>query len=324
MSFILERFDSQVFFDSLRNAQMPAQPTGIPFPNQYNFFMNPMFPLAFGIGYFIVAKTLSHLSDGKNRMQGPYWNALVVLHNIILAVYSGWTFASTAPAFFGAFYRGYANDGLSGLTHIFCDSDMAAWTATQFPRFCYMFYLSKFYEVIDTAILLGKGKKVGMLQSYHHTGAMWTMYAGYSTMSMPIWIFVVFNSAIHTLMYCYYTFSSLKLPFPNFLKKSLTKLQITQFLIGGSLAASYLFIQLPSFSSSSTSLPASLSFGNLSLTSVSRMGSQCVVDKAQRAAVWLNVAYLAPLTFLFMQFFLKSYQKGAKKAAAGKKGVKAQ
>ena len=66
----------------------------------------------------------------------------------------------------------------------------AAWTATSFPRFCYIFYLSKFYEVLDTVILLGKGKKVGMLQSYHHTGAMWTMYAGYSTMSMPIWIFV--------------------------------------------------------------------------------------------------------------------------------------
>lgn len=119
-------------------------------------------------------------------------------------------FVSTAPAFFGAFYRGFVNGGISGLTHVFCDSDMsvprppsvrssylrlhsarrAAWTATSFPRYCYIFYLSKFYEVLDTVILLGKGKKVGMLQSYHHTGAMWTMFAGYSTMSMPIWIFV--------------------------------------------------------------------------------------------------------------------------------------
>ena len=144
---------------------------------------------------------------------------------------------------------------------------------------------------------------------------------------------VVFNSAIHTLMYCYYTFSSLKLPFPNFLKKSLTKLQITQvrlppplailsltrnvqFLIGGSLAASYLFIQLPLLTSST--LPTPLSFGNLSLASLDRMGSQCVVDKAQRAAVWLNVAYLAPLTYLFCQFFFKSYQKGVQKAKAEK------
>ena len=40
-------------------------------------------------------------------------------------------------------------------------------------------------------------------------------------------------SFIHTLMYLFYTCSALKLPFPTFLKKSLTKLQITQFLVGG-------------------------------------------------------------------------------------------
>lgn len=60
---------------------------------------------------------------------------------------------------------------MDGLVHVFCDTDMAAWTATQFPFFCYTFYLSKFYEVLDTVIILAKGKKVGMLQSYHHTGS---------------------------------------------------------------------------------------------------------------------------------------------------------
>lgn len=43
------------------------------------------------------------------------------------------------------------------------------------------------------------------------------------------------------------------------------------------------------------------------------MGTQCVVDKWQRLAVWLNVAYLIPLTYLFAAFFFKSYQKGSKK-----------
>lgn len=96
---------------------------------------------------------------------------------------------NTAPSFFAAFLRAWSQNGFAGLTHVFCDSDMAAWTTT-FPYYCYIFYLSKFYEVLDTVIILAKGKKVGMLQSYHHTGAMWTMYAGYRTMSMPIWIFV--------------------------------------------------------------------------------------------------------------------------------------
>jgi hypothetical protein len=90
-------------------------------------------------------------------------------------------FASVAPAFFGAFYRAFAESGTAGLVHVFCDSDLALWAATKFPFFCYIFYLSKFYEVLDTVIILAKGKKVGMLQSYHHTGAIYTMYAGYRT-----------------------------------------------------------------------------------------------------------------------------------------------
>lgn len=51
-------------------------------------------------------------------------------------------------------------DGFVGLTHVYCDSDVAMWHSTQFPRFCYIFYLSKYYEVLDTVIILAKGKKV--------------------------------------------------------------------------------------------------------------------------------------------------------------------
>lgn len=125
-------------------------------------------------------------------------------------------------------------------------------------------------EVLDTAILLLKGKKVGMLQSYHHMGAIWTMYAAYVTQAMPVyvalpaqscvgfpvltqlspartnrWIFCVANSLVHSIMYSYYACTAVSIPFPRFLKKSITRMQITQFLVGGSLAASYLFIKLP-------------------------------------------------------------------------------
>lgn len=46
-------------------------------------------------------------------------------------------------------------------------------------------------------------------------------------------------------MYSYYACTAVSIPFPRFLKKSITRMQITQFLVGGSLAASYLFIKLP-------------------------------------------------------------------------------
>lgn len=64
----------------------------------------------------------------------------------------------------------------------------------------WFFYLSKFYEVLDTAIILAKGKRSSTLQTYHHAGAMMCMWAGIRFMSPPIWMFVFVNSGIHALM----------------------------------------------------------------------------------------------------------------------------
>ena len=65
------------------------------------------------------------------------------------------------------------------------------------------FYLSKFYEVFDTFIILAKGKRSSTLQTYHHTGAMMCMWAGIRYMSPPIWMFCFLNSGIHTMMVSY-------------------------------------------------------------------------------------------------------------------------
>lgn len=49
-------------------------------------------------------------------------------------------------------------------------------------------------------------------------------------------------------MYSYYAISVLHLPFPAVLKRSLTKIQIAQFILGGSLGALNLILQLPKVS----------------------------------------------------------------------------
>ncbi|KAH7389778.1 GNS1/SUR4 family-domain-containing protein [Pyrenochaeta sp. MPI-SDFR-AT-0127] len=104
------------------------------------------------------------------------------------------------------------------------------------------FYLSKFYEVLDTAIILAKGKRSTTLQKYHHAGAMLSMWAGMRFMSPPIWMFVLVNSGIHAMMYTYYTVSALGYRVPNVVKRTLTTLQITQFLVGSTFAAIHLFV----------------------------------------------------------------------------------
>jgi hypothetical protein len=64
----------------------------------------------------------------------------------------------------------------------------------------WLFYMSKFYEVIDTLIILARGKKSSTLQTYHHAGVI---ICGWATVlyESPLGaIGVVLNSAIHTLM----------------------------------------------------------------------------------------------------------------------------
>jgi len=74
---------------------------------------------------------------------------------------------------------------------------------------------------------------------------MLAMWSGIRYNSTPILYFLVFNSGIHAIMYCYYAFAVMKWPFPKILKQSLTTLQIIQFIFGGALASSYLFLRLP-------------------------------------------------------------------------------
>lgn len=159
----------------------------------------------------------------------------------------------------------------------------------------WIFYLSKFYEVLDTFIILAKGKFSSTLQTYHHAGAMMSMWAGMRYMSAPIWIFCLFNSFIHALMYTYYTLSAFSIKIPMAMKRTLTTMQITQFIVGASFAMVHSFITFiaPITKSAETWY----------------LAQPCIATSSETYAIWINVVYLAPLTYLFVSFFIASYIK---------------
>lgn len=164
----------------------------------------------------------------------------VLLHNISLAIFSAWTFyglfcslrscwpSKSEPNFLpraaDSLCRIAGEDELRGTnftlgnnharfffqesplldanTFVLPDSNRL-WT-TGYAYFSWLFYLSKFYEVVDTLIILAKGKRSSMLQTYHHTGVMFCMWATVRYMSPPGLVGIFFNSAIHTLMVCTY------------------------------------------------------------------------------------------------------------------------
>lgn len=166
---------------------------------------------------------------------------LVIIHNVFLAIYSTWTFVGMLRAFGQSWPRRDESRGIAAITDTMCkfngphgygnaamyDPIINQWTIPNpalklaeggipdpaesgrmwnegLAYLGWIFYLSKFYEVLDTAIILAKGKKSSTLQTYHHAGAMMCMWAGIRYMAAPIWIFTQVNSGIHALMVGYF------------------------------------------------------------------------------------------------------------------------
>lgn len=165
------------------------------------------------------------------------FRAFVIAHNIFLALYSAWTFIGLVNAVGISLDGVTAEHGLVGAIDALCkingprglgdaatfNVSTGGWSfanralklaadslpdTTDIGRiwneglafYGWLFYLSKFYEVVDTLIILAKGKRSSVLQTYHHAGAMMGMWAGIRYMAPPIWMFVMVNSFIHVLM----------------------------------------------------------------------------------------------------------------------------
>ncbi|KAJ5642445.1 hypothetical protein N7490_006445 [Penicillium lividum] len=311
------------------------------------------------------------------------FKTFVVLHNVFLAVYSAWTFAGMFQAFGNSWPDRSDANGLAGVVDSLCkingprgygnaatyspitnewsianpdyklsngipdSTDVGRLWNQGLAYFGWLFYLSKFYEVVDTAIILAKGKKSSTLQTYHHAGAMMCMWAGIRYMAAPIWIFALVNSAIHAMMYTYYTFTALRIRVPGVIKRSLTTMQITQFVFGTNMAAAYLFVEytlpypvgstplrhlskvVPAVASATVEAGVvpwlkklalraagaegiaenvgSTGAAPIATTGYSHEMVTCMDTTGQAFAIWLNVSYLLPLTYLFARFFVRSY-----------------
>ena len=222
----------------------------------YNFALRPEIPIVFAALY--IATVFSFNAYNRSRDNQPWqisqqkWFAyFIVVHNVLLALYSFATFVAmfraitqTLPSWNEAEYwsaktadglckmngpRGFGDAATfnttlniwevkNTLVHVGMDgnpdpTDVGRLWNEGLAFWGWLFYVSKFYEVIDTAIILAKGKRSATLQTYHHAGAMLCMWAGIRYMSPPIWMFVFINSAIHAMMVCDTLAPLQKLPF---------------------------------------------------------------------------------------------------------------
>jgi len=156
---------------------------------------------------------------------------IVILHNLILCLFSALVFFFVVPEII--------RELLLGTNRLQAFFDHAGGFYTKILGvWGWLFYLSKYYELIDTLILLLKGKPSSFLQTFHHTGAIIGMWALIVSRSPSVIIFVSLNSFIHSWMYLYYLLTCFGYYSPW--KRLLTNLQITQFALGNPIGLFFL------------------------------------------------------------------------------------
>lgn len=243
----------------------------------YSLFVHPAVPLLAVTAYWFLS---SPIFAGIRTMfgvqpKGAALQWLVIVHSAVLAVYSGWTCYYSWKIVIPHMMK-------HGVYTTFCDVDGSVWHAGGLGFWITHFYLSKFYEFIDTWIIMLKGREPIFLQTYHHAGIVIFMWSFVITNNTCGGIAVIcLNSFIHTLMYTYYTLAAFGYKSP--LKNYLTQAQIIQFLIGIGLT-----------------VPAHFMPGCLS--------------EAQSASNAGIQVYAVVLILLFAQFYAANYtKKGSKK-----------
>ncbi|KAJ2722198.1 hypothetical protein GGI07_003475 [Coemansia sp. Benny D115] len=264
----------------------------VPLGEWYPFFMQWQVPVATAVIYTILAFYFNPSTSKLSRMEAKRQNIkaegapakksifepmtmVVFVHNTVLAVYSAWAFMGVFPTFVKDVMTKGIHAGL-------CDLDGTRWNSVLFAHM-YLFYLSKYYELLDTAIIILKGRKASLLQIYHHAGVILVTYYG-CYYSAACSVFIVWeNAGVHTVMYTYYALTAIGINPPG--KKYLTSLQIFQFLFGQSAIILYAVMR------------------------------DCE-SPVQRTWLWIMTSYLLPLIYLFVQFYISTYKKG--KSAAPK------
>jgi len=150
-------------------------------------------------------------------------NVVALFHNLFLTTLSLCMFLGSA---YGVFFKWMSQ----GIVDLICEKDEQPMKGILF-YWSFIFYLSKFYEFVDTLILVARKKPLIFLHVYHHFIMPFVCWSGLQgNWSMALWLSAFWNSLVHVIMYSYYSASCLGYSF--WWKKYLTMIQIGQFILG--------------------------------------------------------------------------------------------
>ncbi|EME26326.1 GNS1/SUR4 membrane family protein [Galdieria sulphuraria] len=113
----------------------------------------------------------------RKLIRKPYQlQLIVVLHNLLLALASLWMFVGITKALKDT----WSKDGWKA---IYCpystmtEASLFSFSSPSIISWLYIFHLSKFYELLDTFILICRGKQLTFLHVWHHASVLLETWA---------------------------------------------------------------------------------------------------------------------------------------------------
>jgi len=156
---------------------------------------------------------------------------VVAVHNMILCVWS-------LVMFLGISYELaiiFMNNGVYGMYCIPPTQPLVG----RVQYWMYVYYLSKYWELFDTLIIVLRKKPLIFLHLYHHTIVLLIVWLWLSYDFLYGSLGMVFNTFVHVFMYYYYYASILGKNV--WWKKYITKGQIIQFISSFILSGPYIY-----------------------------------------------------------------------------------
>lgn len=131
----------------------------------------------------------------------PAWAFILGVHNALLLALSVIMMLGSGKTVLHEIWAG---------NHLFCDSGSIYWGphASNLSFWLYVFFLSKVYELLDTALLVLRGRPVKLLHWYHHVLTLIVCWVGNETQTTYSIYAMLSNTMVHSLMYFYYAYHS--------------------------------------------------------------------------------------------------------------------
>ena len=217
--------------------------------------------------YLLTLFCLTSLSSAPAFARGRVFTAIAFAHNALLCIGSLWMHILV--------YRAVISVSRSNsFSETICNPRDAPLPPIVSQTFV-VFYLSKFYELLDSVILALRSRRLTLLHVWHHSSVIFEVFAWrhfrFSLGLYGMW----FNTLVHIVMYAYYACTLYKIPFP--FKKYITTTQICQFITGFASTIPWLYLHRT---------------------------TGCAGLNALLIAALINGSYL----FLFIQFYRRTYK----------------